>query len=77
MKPPRRRPTRKAKTPKDIADQFREWRELRAKVSKAEVAATQNKTASVKTKAKGNGHNRRKPTRRDARMRFNAIGEIV
>lgn len=35
MKSPRRRPIQKAETPKDIADQFREWQKLRIKVSKA------------------------------------------
>jgi len=64
MKSPRRRPIQKGKTPKDIADQFREWQELRAKVSKAELAAAQNKTASVETKVKGNGHSSKKPSGR-------------
>jgi hypothetical protein len=64
MKPPRRRSIQKAKRPKDIADQFREWQELRIKVSKAELAPAQDKTASVEPKAKGNGHNLRKPTGR-------------
>ena len=64
MKSPRRRPIQKGKTPKDIADQFREWQELRAKVSKAELAAAQNKTASIETKVKGNGHGQRKPRSR-------------
>jgi hypothetical protein len=64
MKSPRRRPIQKSKTPKDIADQFREWQELRAKVSKAELAAAQNKTASIETKVRGNGHGPRKPRSR-------------
>jgi hypothetical protein len=64
MKSGRRRPIQKAKTPKDIADQFREWQVLRAKVAKAELAAAQSKTASVEMKSKGNGHGPRKPTGR-------------
>jgi hypothetical protein len=64
MKPPRRRPIQMAKTPKDIADQFREWQELRIKVSKAELAAAQNKTGSVASKAKGNCRGLRKPSGR-------------
>jgi hypothetical protein len=59
MKSPRRRPIQKAKTPKDVADQFREWWELRIKVSRAELAA-QNKTADVEA----NGRSPRKPTGR-------------
>jgi hypothetical protein len=59
-----RRPIQKAKTPKDSADQFREWQELRIKVSEAELTAAQNKTASVETKVKGNGHTARKPSGR-------------
>ena len=41
MNSPRRRPIRKAKTPKDLATQFLEWQKLRAEVSKAELAAAQ------------------------------------
>jgi hypothetical protein len=64
MKPSRRRSIQKAKTPKDIADQFREWQELRIKVSKAELVAAQDKTAPVEPKVNGNGHSPRKPSRR-------------
>jgi hypothetical protein len=64
MKARRSRPIQKAKTPKDLADQFREWQELRAKVSKAELAAAQSKAASVETKVKGNGRKPPKPTTR-------------
>jgi hypothetical protein len=61
----RGRPTNpKAKTPKDIADQFRELQELRAKVSKAELAASQSKAASIETKVKGNGSKLPKPATR-------------
>jgi hypothetical protein len=61
MKSPRRQPIQKAKTPKDIADQFREWQKLRIKVSKAELAAAQRATADVETKGEGNGRSQRKP----------------
>jgi hypothetical protein len=61
MKPPRRRPVQKAKTPKDIADQFREWQQLRIKVTKTELAAAQREMADVGTKVEGNGHSPRKP----------------
>jgi hypothetical protein len=63
MKLPRRRPTRKAKaTPKDLAAHFREWQELRIKVSKAEFAAAQRSAADVEKKVEGNGRSPRKPT---------------
>jgi hypothetical protein len=43
----------KATTPRDIADRLRELRELRIKVSKAELAAARKElTAREKTKAK-------------------------
>jgi hypothetical protein len=64
MKSGRRRPIKKAKTPKNIADQFREWQELRIRVSEAELAAAQNRTAGDETKSRGNGHTRRKPSGR-------------
>jgi hypothetical protein len=56
MKARRRRPIQKAKTPKDLADQFRRWQEFRAKVSKAELGAAQaggfrRKQRSMKTVA--------------------------
>ena len=46
----RRQTIQKAKTPKDIADQYRELQELRAKVSKAERATAQSKAVSVENK---------------------------
>jgi hypothetical protein len=61
MKSSRRRPIQKAKTPKDLADQFREWQELRAKVSKGDLAAAQNQKAPIETKSKENGQSPRKP----------------
>jgi hypothetical protein len=64
MKSRCRRTIQKAKTPKDIADQYMEWQELRAKVSKAELAAAQSKAASVETKVKGNGGKPPKPATR-------------
>jgi hypothetical protein len=64
MKSGRRRPIHKAKTPKDIADQFRKWQKLRIKVSVAELAIVQKKTASVEPKVTGNGHSPRKPNGR-------------
>jgi hypothetical protein len=54
MKLPRRRPNRKAKTPKDLATQFLEWQKLRVEVSKAELAGAQKATAD-ETKVEGNG----------------------
>ena len=49
----------KAKTPKDLAALFREWQELRIKVSEAELAAVQEATAT-ETKVEGNGRKPRK-----------------
>jgi hypothetical protein len=54
MKSGRRRPIQKAKTPKDLADQFRELQELRVKVSAAELAA-QSRPVSVEPKVTGRG----------------------
>jgi len=59
MKPGRRRKIEKAKTPKDIADQFREWQKLRVEVSKAELAAAKRKAAEPKIEGNGGA---RKPT---------------
>jgi hypothetical protein len=53
MKLPRRRPIRKAKTPKDLATQFLEWRKLRAEVSKAELAAAQRRRLTVEVEGNG------------------------
>jgi hypothetical protein len=50
MKSRRRRTIQKSKTPKDIADQYLELQELRAKVSKAERATAQSKAVSVENK---------------------------
>jgi hypothetical protein len=47
MNLPRRRPIRKAKTPKELATQFLEWQKLRAEVSKAELGAAQRPTRIV------------------------------
>jgi hypothetical protein len=52
MNLPRRRPIRKAKTPKDLATQFLEWQNLRAEVSKAELAAAQRPTSIVEQSRK-------------------------
>ena len=60
MKSGRRRRIQKAKTPNDLAAQFREWQELRIKVSKAELAIAQDD----ETKVEGNGRSPRKPTGR-------------
>jgi hypothetical protein len=46
--------------PKDIAEHFREWQALRAKVIKAETAA-EKKAASAETKLKGTGRRPQKP----------------
>jgi hypothetical protein len=51
MKTGRRRRTQKA--PKDLAAHFREWQELRIKVSEAELAAEQRAAADVDAKTKG------------------------
>ncbi len=40
----------KAKTPKEIADQFREWQRLRIKVTKGKLAAA----IDFETKVEGN-----------------------
>jgi trehalose/maltose hydrolase-like predicted phosphorylase len=64
MKSGRRRRIQKAKTPNDLAAQFREWQELRIKVSKAELAIAQRATADDETKVEGNGRSPRKPTGR-------------
>jgi hypothetical protein len=52
MNSPRRRPIRKAKTPKDLATQFLEWQKLRAEVSKAERAAAHRPTRIVERSRK-------------------------
>jgi hypothetical protein len=64
MKARRRRPIQKAKTPKDLADQFRQWQKLRAKISKAELGAAQARQLPSETKVKGNGRKPPKPTTR-------------
>ena len=46
MKPSRKH-IEKAKTPKDLVDQFRELLKLRLKVSKAELAASKRKAVDV------------------------------
>jgi hypothetical protein len=56
MKPGRRR-NYKAKTPKEIADQFREWQRLRIKITKGELATA----VDVETKVEGNDRSPRKP----------------
>jgi hypothetical protein len=62
LKSPRRRPTRKAKaTPEELAAHFREWQELRIKVSEAELAAARRVAADAKAKVEGNGRSPRKP----------------
>jgi len=61
MKPGRRRQIEKTKTPKDIAEQFREWQKLRVEVSKAELAAAKRKAAGAKIEGNGGA---RKPTGR-------------
>jgi hypothetical protein len=62
LKSPRRRPTRKAKaTPEELAAHFREWQELRIKVSEAELAAARTAEADVETKVEGDGRSSRKP----------------
>jgi uncharacterized membrane protein len=50
----RRQIIQKAKAPKDLAGQFREWQELRAKVLKAELAAARRATVDVETEVEGN-----------------------
>jgi hypothetical protein len=64
MKLGQRRRIQKANEPKDLAAHFREWQELRIKVSKAELEAAQRATADVETKVQGNGRSPRKPAGR-------------
>jgi len=54
---------RESKNAKDLADQFRQWQKLRAKVSKAELGAAQATRLPSETKVKGNGRKPPKPTR--------------
>lgn len=54
----------KTKTPKYLAALFREWQELRIKVSEAEMAAVQEVTATEKRE-----RNRRKPRKSAGRGR--------
>ena len=60
MKSCRRRRIQEA--PKDLAAHFREWQELRIKVSEAELAAEQRSAADVNVKAKA--QSARKPAGR-------------
>jgi len=60
MKSGRRRPT--ANTPKSLANQFRECKELRSKVSEAELAAAKRKAAAGEPAHKGK--DRKKPSER-------------
>jgi len=55
-----------SKNAKDLADQFRRWQELRAKVSKAELGAAQARRLPSETKVKENG---RKPPKHTTRRR--------
>jgi hypothetical protein len=64
IKSGQRRRIQKAHEPKDLATQFREWQELRIKVSKAELEAAQRATADVETKVQENSRTRRKPNPR-------------
>jgi hypothetical protein len=57
MKPSHRRRVKKAKTPKDIADQFRELQKLRIEVMEAELAAAQT-VVDVDKQVEENGHNK-------------------
>jgi hypothetical protein len=61
MKSGRRVRIKKTKIiPKDLAAQFREWQELRIKVSEAELAAARRNTMDAE-KVEGNGRSSRKP----------------
>jgi hypothetical protein len=74
MKVRRRRPIQKAKTPKDRADQFWRWQELRAKVSKAELGAAQARRLPSETKVKENG---RKPPKHTTRKGLNLLPVVL
>jgi hypothetical protein len=45
-----------------VSDQFQQWQELRAKVSKAELGAAQARGLPSEAKVKGNGRKPPKPT---------------
>ncbi len=47
------RPVERAKTPKDLAMLYREWQELRIKVSKAELAAARETALAEAKIARG------------------------
>jgi hypothetical protein len=48
-----RRNLKNASSPKDLANQFSELQKLRIQVSKAELAATQERPAGVEAKSNG------------------------
>jgi hypothetical protein len=58
-----RRNLEHANSPKDLVDQFRELQKLRIKVSKAELAAAQEKSPGVNTQT--DGSSRGKTVNRD------------
>ena len=64
MKSSRRMRIQKAKAPKDLAALFREWQELRTRVSEAELAAAQREAADVEKMVEGNRRSPRKPAGR-------------